>query len=207
MGQFLVFILTAFSIWLLVKVAGKQFKGKYKNKNEAREDIVKIFNRYGLTISDISTYFCKYVGGHPDRDRESSMGILFGAKNGKLIFFEYKNIFFKGGLFLVEGGITPDTVIIRSNSEVIHLFEVPINNIVDIRYFDATTSRTIAFVVGNHWAVPIRMEKGDASVLIDWNNGRFNHSTEFRFVGAGAQGHQANKRANALRNTFIKMTQ
>jgi hypothetical protein len=86
-----------------------------------------------------------------------------------------------------------------------YLFDIPIKRIADIRFFDETTSETIGFFVASYWAIPINMKKGDASVLIDWNDGQYNHSTEFRFNGI-LNGYKASNRANALRNSLIKMT-
>jgi hypothetical protein len=63
----------------------------------------------------------------------------------------------------------------------------------------------IGIIGGDYWAVPIKMKKGDASVLIDWKEGKYGHSTEFRFVGF-LKGMDANRRANSLRNLFIRLT-
>ena len=190
-------LMLIFALVLGTTIGLISYKLLRKKQDELTTKFLKILNEYGLTFSDTLAYFCKYVGGHPERDG-SSRNLLFGAKNGKLIFFD-SNI-----LIIEEGNLTYERVrpYIGSKTELIHLFDIPINSIADIRYFDATTSSTIAVVGGDHWATPIRMNKGDASVLIDWNDGKYNHSTEFRFAGII----QANKRANTLRNTLIRIT-
>ena len=175
------------------------FKWEKKRKMKKQMEFLQLLNEHGLTFSEMTRYFCKYVGGHPERDEESRENIFFGVKNEKLIFFDgySSNGYYSGGM---EGNMSTK-VKIESDSTLKHLFDIPIKSITDIRYFDATTSSTAALVGGSNWAIPIRMKQGDASVLIDWNDGNFNHSTEFRFEGT-----QANKRANTLRNKFIKMT-
>ena len=47
-------------------------KDLYKNVKEAKEEIPKILNEYGLAFSDMTLFVCKYAGGHPDRDTFSS---------------------------------------------------------------------------------------------------------------------------------------
>jgi len=172
-------------------------------RERGRDIFLNVLNEYGLDFPDTAMYFCKYVGGHPDRDSETRSGqhILFGVKSGKLIFF------ISGGLSF-EGRLTCEKTFkkyFQGFEDLRYLFEIQNDSIVDIRYFDATTSSASALVGGDHWAIPIYTKKGDASVLIDWNDGRYNHSTEFRFTGF-QQGHQANKRANTMRNTLIQMT-
>ena len=206
-GYILYAIVVAAAVLFYFKVAKE--KNLYRSKKKANEYVQKILDEYGLTFSGMTTFFCKYVGGHPERDRESSINnsLYFWVKNGKLIFFEGVGIHFKDGLLspVVEGSLTPDKVFIDSTANLTYLFDIPIDNIEDIRYFDATTSSTMAIVGGDSWAIPIRMKKGDASVLIDWKDGKYSHSTEFRFVGLVA-GTNANRKANTMRNTLIKMT-
>ena len=188
------------------KVAQK--KNIFRSRSNAKIDIQKILDLYGLTFSGMTTYFCKYVGGHPERDSESSINhsLFFWKKDERLIFFEGVGIHFKEMSISppVEGSLTPDKVFVDSHANLTHLFDIQISSIQDIRYFDATTSSAAALVGGNHWAIPIYTKNDDASVLIDWNDGRYNHSTEFRFGGFLQS--KANKRANTLRNTLIKMT-
>jgi len=166
--------------------------------------VTKTINDNGFALSDMKQFWCIYVGGHPERDKESSGTIFFGIKNGKLIFFEGVGLEFSEGV-----GIKYRLGCASPNHKFTHLLDIPISSILDIRYFDSTTSSTIAGVGtsigGIGVGIPIRMKQGDASVLIDWNDGRFTHSTEFRFVGF-FKGRQANQRANTLRNTLIKMT-
>ena len=223
MEQPLGFAVIVFICWLIYTIF-------FRSSDDRKKKLfVKILNDYGLTLSDMMIYFCQYFGGHPDRDRESSGDILFGVKNGRLIFFESKKIIFeepstsgigkyvflpewlenkntsfKDKLTSGEGSISSKKMELGVSAELTHLFDIPINNIEDIQYFDATTSRTVAWVGGNHWAIPINMKKGDASVMIYWRNDGIRHSTEFRFVGL-IQGLQANSRANALRNTFLRI--
>jgi len=174
-------------IWIIRKIP------KYK------EESAKMLEQYGLTISELIPYRCRYAGGHPDRDQEA-YSIVVGAKRGKLIFFT-TNIAFSEGKNFSANILIPNIAI---TPKLIYLFDIPINSIAEIRYFDATTSRPAGYVIGDYWAIPINMKKGDASVLIDWNDGSFNHSTEFRFEGL-VQGVNANRRANTLRNMLIRM--
>jgi len=181
----------------------------FNNKREKKQELItKFLSKYDLTLSNMIMCHCQYIGGHPERDRESNVRafILFGAKNGKLIFFEGKEILESlGG----TDGMIMSYKNIDSDTECSYLFDIPINSIVDIRYFDATTSNIVGgigtSIGGIGIGIPIRMKHGDASVLVDWSDGRFTHSTEFRFVGS-FKGRQANERANSLRNTLIRMT-
>jgi len=186
------------------KVAQK--KNMFRSRSSAKQDILNILNTYGLTFFGMTTYFCKYVGGHPERDNESNLNIFFWKKDEKLIFFEGGGIYYREMSISapVEGSLTPDKVFVNPDAYLTHLFDIQISSIQDIRYFDATTSSAAALVGGNHWAIPVYTKNDDASVLIDWNDGRYNHSTEFRFAGLFQS--KANKRANTLRNTLIKMT-
>jgi len=101
----------------------KKIKEQKKNKEEF---IPKLLNEYGLTFSDVSIYFCKYVGGHPDRDKESFDNVLLGIKNEKLIFFEAKSIYFKEGIWPKEGSILNKEIEVHEYSEFIHLFDIPV---------------------------------------------------------------------------------
>jgi len=210
----LVFLLVFFVIFMVVAgIVSTVFMVKailkYYKKKEVR--ILKILNTYGLTFFDVSIHFCKYVGGHPEQDREASFtGLLFGAKDGKLIFFECADIFFISGrvftLAGAEGRLTPGKKVdVRHTSELRYLFDIPISSINNIHYFDATTTSIKAgigtTIGGIGVGIPIRTKDGNASVLIDWSDDRYSHSTEFRFIGE-----DANNRANFLRNTLIRMT-
>ena len=204
--MYLLFLLCGISIVLSIIWANKEKKKK-------RELIPKILNEYDLTFSDMMFYNCRYVGGHPERNKESSSNgtvILFGVKNSKLIFFESSKISFGLSLIYDEGkSLKSEKVIINSDSALTYLFDIPINSIIDIRYFDETTSTTVAGVGtsigGIGVGIPIKMQKGDAAVIIDWRDGRFTHSTEFR-VSGNWNIISANERANSLRNTLIRMT-
>ena len=158
-----------------------------KSTKKDKESAIKILNEHGLTNSELTGYNCTYVGGHPDQNMEAT-AVIAGAKKGKLIFFQ-------GALLDNPKG----TLFVITKDGFKHLFDIPIDSITGIRYFDVTTSHTIGIVGGNHFAVPINMKQGDASVLIDWTDEIFTHSTEFRITGA-----DANIRANSLRNTLIK---
>jgi len=194
---------------------GFSVNAQRKKDLERVEAITNILKEHDLTLPELLVYHCHFVGGHPERDKESyygaiNSGIFIGAKNGKIIFFEYQNINFRvkmgQALDATEGSIQLDIMSIFPEWKVNYLFDIPIDNIVDIRYFDLQASRTMAAVGGANWAVPINMKEGEASVLIDWRDDRFYHSTEFRLSGYGAWAKVTNSRANALRNSLIKMT-
>ena len=177
-----------------------------KSNEKEKEKIFITLNEYGLTFSDMMLYYCHYVGGHPEQDSYiNGSSILFGAKNGKLIFFDGFGIHFKK---TAEGNLTPNRKLdIAPINKLTYLFDIPINRIKDICCFDATTSRPVGLIGGNNWAIPINMKKEDASVLIYWNDGKFNHSTEFRLNPlVSISGGTRSIRANKLRNTLMRMT-
>lgn len=203
-GDFMKLILVAVGalafgyLWKIVVQGGRIEKVKKRIINELQ-------NR-SLCLSDLTVYFCQYIGGHPKRDRESLASVWFGAKDGKLIFFEGDTIFKKKGILSGEGRInSDDEVNFFLESKLTHLFDIPIDDIKDILYFDETTKNTIGAFVGYSVAIPIRIKHEEAVVLIVWNDGRYDHSTEFRFNGVFT-GNNANRRANTLRNVFIEMT-
>jgi len=82
MGQFLLILLVLIMFGLFIFwMANNMVK-------EARKNIFNVLNKYGLTLTELMIYDCKYVGGHPERDIISNINrTLFGVKNGKLIFF------------------------------------------------------------------------------------------------------------------------
>ena len=109
-----------------------------------------ILAQWGLTFSDlIYCQYCRYIGGHPEQDREVKVA-SFAAKNGKLLFF--------GGVFGYR-----------------YLFDIPIDSIGDIQQRGGT-------------------------VVIFWSDDRFNHPTELRFTGGGA-----NARALSAKTALMKI--
>jgi len=122
--------------------------------NYSKEKFLSILDEYDLTFSDCAAYHCIYKSGHPDRNGESRWGIVFGAKNGKLVFLETNN-------FIVyqnkrEGRLKDNEKLVLG-VQVNHLFNIPIDNIEDI-------------------------QSSDYSVVIYWKDGRFSHATEFREI-------------------------
>jgi len=227
------FILLVLGLIAFLVISSKVMK---KKKNKAKDSIFSTLRQYDITVEELIFYGCKYVGGHPDRDSESNnifftkkngklvfftgamahdtdLKETFSLKNMNPID-PYKNFFrtLSGSKtqqpkklnILVEGEQIHEEIK-NDFYELNHLFDIPIDAIADIRYFDATSSSIVGLVGGDYWAVPIKINKGDASVLIDWRDGKFGHSTEFRFVGF-LRGMNANKRANSLRNLFIRLT-
>jgi len=191
MTGLLILILIIAGCVTLYQKYSKKYKTKVKLKKEAAS---ALFEQYGLTTSEIAFSPCLYIGGHPERDNETKFGnTLFGVKSGKILFFEYAGLLLASESF--EAQVEPP--------KIKYLFDIPVDSIEDIRYFDATTKQTLGLAGGSNWAIPIKMTKGEASVLVDWKDGKFYHSTEFRFkfnfVGA-------NEDANKLRNTLIRMS-
>jgi len=138
------------------------------------------------SLSGLTTYSCKYVSGHPERNAGSYGCIIFGAKNGKLMFYECENIFFPSlGFTIAEGKLTPEQAEIRKNAIFVHLFDIPISGIDEIRYKFKT--------------------ERDASVFIYWSDDNYRSSTEFRFAGLGYAGKDAIRRANDLVQVFEEM--
>jgi len=160
-----------------------------------KKNIIKLLNDYNLEFSDMITGFCcTYIGGHPDRDRESTNIIMFGVKNGKLIFFEGNNVLVKHGLnSCPDGGLTSDKVSIDFAAQLRYLFYIPTDGIKDISV-GGVGIVTEGFLT-------TRVTTVDASVKIYWTDGRYTSTTEFHF-----QGSDANRRANALRNAFYRIT-
>ena len=96
--------------------------------------VSKLINRYGLTIPELTGYNCTYAGGHPDYNLEAK-SVVVGAKNGNLIFF--------AGILLDyrDEDLSPKGTLSYVNvNGVKYLFCIPISNITDIQYVDATTS-------------------------------------------------------------------
>ena len=138
------------------------------------------------SLSGLTTYSCKYVGGHPERNAGSYGCIIFGAKNGKITFYECKNIFFPTlGRNIAEGKFRPEQAWVRKDSILAYLFDIPINGIDEIR--------------------PKYNTESDAFVSIYWSDGNYRSSTEFRFSGFGYAGKDAIIRANNLAQAFDEM--
>ena len=72
------------------------------------------------------------------------------------------------------------------------------------KYVDATTTSIKAgigtSIGGIGVGAPIRTKDENASVFIDWVDGKFNHSVEFRITRKNAK-----TKTNTLRNALIKM--
>ncbi|MDR2586029.1 MAG: hypothetical protein LBC84_07430 [Prevotellaceae bacterium] len=189
-------------IFLIIAVFGGGIYLLISLSNKKENKFYGMLKEYGFTLTEMASFTCTYVGGHPAKDKESLFRIIFGVKEKKLIFFE-TSVVIANGLSFLEGEIQPKTKVrVTYQSASNHLFDINIENIQDIRYFDATTTRPVGLVGGSFWAIPINMKRGDASVLIDWAEGKYSHSTEFRVTGP-----KANERANTLRNALIRMTQ
>ena len=198
-----------------------------KNSSERlrRQDkLAKSFANWDLSVTDIMSTNSKYVGGHPDGDNEG-LNIVVGAKNGQLIFFgggsgllncEVKN----GKLFFYEGLYATDLysdlssnfqitiksmdILFNSMNPFRYLFSIPIRDIRDIQYIDATTRSTKAIIGtsigGIGIGAPIKTKDENASVFIDWVDGNFCHSIELKITQQNA-----NTKANTLRNALIRM--
>jgi len=181
-------------LWLLLIAGGGYFLVRWvinAGKNDEKM-VSQLLSKYDLTILELTGYNCTYIGGHPDQNVETT-AVVVGAKNGKLIFFQ-------GALLNYGENLSTKGLLGSANNGFKHIFDISIESIADIRYFDATTSRTVGLVGVSHFAIPINMKQGDASVLIDWTDGTFSHSTEFRITGSAA-----NYRANTLRNRLMQM--
>jgi hypothetical protein len=206
-------------VYFLLAIGGLWLLYRWGIKREAHGEklVAKILTEYGITIPELTGYNCTYVGGHPDQNWEITH-VMIGAKNGKLIFFHgayfnYKEeqlaprnvaannkLLFKGYDALVKErspiGVTP--------KGFKHLFDIPISSITGIQHIDET-ARSTKGVLGTSVAgvvvgVPIKTKDAKAYVIIDWVDGNISHSTELRITE-----HDANGKANALRNVLLKM--
>jgi hypothetical protein len=125
--------------------------------------------------------FGTYVGGHPDADITLSDMQIYKEKN--MIRF-------------YQGNLLISTPTLK--------FSIDADKIINIEIEDATSIEK-RLTVGRLLLVGVfafawkKKEKNELSfVVIDWNDGRFDHSTTFSFEGQNAM-----QKANIARNNLI----
>nr|WP_294897851.1 hypothetical protein [uncultured Pedobacter sp.] len=169
-----VFLFFVFLIVVLVIIS--------KNSNKSNtSNISKRLTDLGIDSSNI-VQAGKYVSGHPEIDKEFTHTVLL-RKADNIVVSQQLNT-----------GMMP------SNRAYI-----PIENIKDIAAEDASTfERRVTLgrvLLTGVFALAWRKKKKNemAFLTIEWNDGRFDHSTVFNF-----EGFQAMQSANTARNQLIK---
>lgn len=140
-----------------------------------------VLAKKGLDFSDFK-FVGKYVGGHPDFDKEI-MRVSVKDSPDVLLFYDQISQF----------------------SMPYHRFDISKNQIKGISIEDASSIEkklTVGrlFLVGVFAFAWKKKKKNElAFVVIDWNDGKFDHSTTFAI-----EGKDAFRQANSVRNQLIK---
>lgn len=121
----------------------------------------------------------KYISGHPNIDK-SQLGISIYPKDDNFLIF-------------------------NPLSSTVEIAKIPKKNIKNISIEDETTitrrvglKRLIAIGIFA-FAVKKKQRNELAYIVIDWNDGRFNHETVFEFEGKGSV-----EKANSSRNKLLR---
>ncbi len=156
------------------------FMVKSGQKNKVKTDA--FLAKRGIKQTDIVPYGT-YVGGHPDADENINYAVIY-PKDKKLIIAKQ-----------LHESIPPEDKV-----------SIVITSIKDITVEDASSIEkkvTLGRVLlTGVFALAWRKSKKNelAFVSIDWNDGKFNHSTLFSFEGKDAM-----QKANTARNKLIKI--
>lgn len=154
-----------------------------QKKNEPR--IKGLLDAMGISTADV-LFKSKYVSGHPDMDT-SGIDISFLIKDNSI------------GLYFIPSGLMM--------SDPIKHGSIPVASIKNIIAEDKTTVEKRVTVgrllMTGVFALAWKKKKVTeaAYLIIEWNDGRFDHETIFEFSGAGAM-----QAANTARNALIKAT-
>jgi hypothetical protein len=138
--------------------------------------------KMGLKVEDFKRTGSSYVGGHPDVDDMVPM-ISYRIDGDNIIFYEHNDVYFPEKRFVINK-----------------------NSIKNITGEDASSMEKrvslgrMLFVGVFAFAWRKKEKKELAFVVIDWNDGRFDHSTTFNFEGI----ENAMTRANTMRNNLIR---
>lgn len=152
------------------------------SSNKEQKETNEKLKSEGISNEDFKKTDATYVGGHPDADNNIS-NIVYRKNDDELLFYS-RLADFK----------MPE-----------YAFKIPITQIKDIGIEDATSMES-KVTVGRLFLVGIfafawKKKKKDelAFVTIDWNDGRFDHTTILNLEGKDAM-----QRANTLRNQLIR---
>lgn len=153
----------------------------FQGNKEDKQKQDAFLKKKGLSLSDFRLSNAKYVGGHPNADMEFSH-VAFVPVNDVIEFYY--------GQFIIKGND--------------YKFSIKKSDIKNISFEDATTMEkrvTLGRVLlVGVFALAWRKKKKNeiAFVVIDWNDGQFDHSTTFSFEGSNAA-----QQANMFRNRLI----
>lgn len=168
-------------LWLIIGVFIIIFFFAVRAANKDHKDTTEVLSERKQDLSDFKI-IGNYVGGHPDYDKEI-MGVSVRQDNDDLCFYEQR----------------------YPTAMPYHRFDIKKDSVKSIDIEDASTIEnkiTVGriFLVGL-FALGWRKKKKNelAFVVINWNDGRFDHSTTFVCEGKNAM-----QKANAARNHLIK---
>lgn len=170
--------LAVFGFVLMVLLIGKGDRLKYEN--EAR--IMSALNAAGIE-PESRLLVLNYISGHPEIDSPTAGISLFKA-DGKI------------GLYHIPDGFDETDPFLYG--------AIPLAGISGISVEDKTTIEkrvTVSrLLLTGVFALAWQKKKVDeaAYMVIEWNDGRFDHETVFEFTGKGAM-----QEANAARNRLI----
>jgi len=168
-------------MWIIITVAIIVLVAIFVGSSNKEKNTKSAMQKSGLKESEFHKTESKYIGGHPKKDDVVEY-VWYRIADEKLMFYErFTSI----------------------DVPKFH-FDIPISSITDIQYNDATTMEN-KVTLGRVLLIGIcaltwkKKKKNEITgVTIDWNDGKFNHSTTFSIEGKGAE-----TKANALRNKLI----
>lgn len=169
-GPILFIIALALIIYIVVV-------GSKKNKQDWAVLIQKGITKESLIKAET------YVGGHPELDKNLTNSVIYKLENE----------------LIISDQLAP-------NAPPVKRCTIPIESVKNINIEDSSTIENKvtlgrAILVGV-FALAWRKKKKNelAFVTIDWNDGKFEHSTIFSFEGINAM-----QKANTARNALIKI--
>ena len=168
-------------IWVIVTIALVVIVAVFIGGSNKEKNTKSAMQKNGLKESEFHKTESKYIGGHPKKDDVVEY-VWYRIADEKLMFYErFTSI----------------------DVPKFH-FDIPISAITDIQYNDATTMENKVtlgrvLLIGVFALAWKKKKKNEiAFVTIDWNDGKFNHTTTF-----SVEDKDANTKANALRNKLI----
>lgn len=152
-----------------------------KSGNKDRKIIEEKLNKDGRKDSDfISSGSATYVGGHPDMDQNFS-DVHFLVENDNIKFYHKPALKYPVLKFSIENA------------------RIQAINVEDATSIEKKLTVGRIFLVGIFAFAWKKKKKNElAFVTIEWNDGRFNHTTIFNFEGRDAM-----VRSNTFRNKLI----
>ena len=167
--------------WIIVIILLVLFIMFGINSQNKEKDIKEKYRRNGFDLNEL-IFVGTYVGGHPDKNDNIDYCHVY-KKNSELIFYRK---------FIAE--------------DPIELFSIQIDLIKNIIVEDATTIES-RITVGRLFFVGIfalawkkKKKEELAFIIVEWNDGKFDHSTTF-----STEGKDSMQKANGIRNHLIKL--